>query len=59
MKWRAEVATRTAGLKERALAAFAVAYGQEEAERRGLPYRITVAETIWGEPTGDDPDWRA
>ena len=55
MKWRTEVATCTAGLKERALAAFAAAYGQAEAERRGLPHRVTVAETVWGEPTGNEP----
>ena len=55
VRWRTKVAVCTAGLRDRALAAFGVAYGREEAERRGLPFRSTVAETAWGEPTGNEP----
>ena len=49
------MAVCTAGLRDRALAAFGVAHGREEAERRGLPFRATVTETVWGEPTGNEP----
>ena len=55
IRWRSNVAKCTAAFQQRALSAVGFHFGQEEAGRRKLPFRDTLEQTIWGEPSGNEP----